>query len=343
MMCLRKYFLFTLFTLIGISSQNLLAANSCIDLFRKELISVKDSRDVVDHIQKTLRNEQELGVLDENKTQFLLVRDSSNQIKKTPVSVVILHGLFNSPAWTKWMAQRAHEMGLNVINMRLPHHYTGQRDGLDHFSASEAIREVQKTTDIAKKLGDKVVFIGHSAGGTLAVFSALNNLPDTAGMILFSPALETQKKLSTQSVVLSRLGISGKQLDKIPALRDPDDRYISTKAGVEVAKMGEDLANLRGFETNEYQRPYGFILQRLNSLPLFWVDTAIDNVVSLKTNEDVATNLENTTYISIASELKMAHKLTATEPSQSQPQAEYNARVALTNQWTEFLRSLSAR
>jgi pimeloyl-ACP methyl ester carboxylesterase len=271
-----------------------------------------------------------LGVPDEHRTHAYLYPH------KTKISIVITHGLLNSPAWMQWIAKRAYDQGFNVINVRLPDHFEQNREATDAFDYHEAIAQGQRITQIAQQLGDKVIYIGHSVGADISIYSAINNPQTTAGLILFSPALRVTELVRYGSKWLSDIGISGWLADFLFPPDDEKDRYLSTYAGAQVTAMGDELAAEPAVDDAEFSGPYGLIRQRLNPVSMLWFDTAADKIIDIQNTAQVADSMPNVQHFVYPAELGIAHDHSFDEPTQdgsarSQILAEATAR------WTQFL------
>lgn len=88
--------------------------------------------------------------------------------------VVFLHGLTNCPAQADELAAKLHAQGYNVLVPRLPGH--GEADpltlALAGVTAEDFVDTAQRSAALAHGLGDEVIIVGLSAGGTLAVHQA---------------------------------------------------------------------------------------------------------------------------------------------------------------------------
>lgn len=84
--------------------------------------------------------------------------------------VIYFHGLTSCPAQADEMAQKLYDLGYNVLLPRMFGH--GEADPLTYsladLTAEELVDFANQTVDIAQGLGDEVVVVGLSAGGTIA-------------------------------------------------------------------------------------------------------------------------------------------------------------------------------
>lgn len=112
---------------------------------------------------------------------------------RTETCVVIFHGYTSVPRQFRLIAQGYRDAGCNVWVPRLPYH--GNTDRLtEDFSKLTAtgLRDfADDQIDIASGLGENVVVIGFSGGGSLATWSAVER-DEVAQTILISPLLHPQ-------------------------------------------------------------------------------------------------------------------------------------------------------
>lgn len=93
---------------------------------------------------------------------------------RTPYVTVLLHGLTASPRTWQRFAEIRHARGENVLIPRLPRH--GHRDRMSEALAglrSDELRDAgARILGVAASLGERVVLVGHSLGGALALHLA---------------------------------------------------------------------------------------------------------------------------------------------------------------------------
>jgi esterase/lipase len=110
--------------------------------------------------------------------------------RPTPVAFVLLHGLTDSPLQFAPLAQQLYERGSNAFVPRLPLHAV--RDGsirtLGRLSRNDLRTFADSIADTAAGLGDSVVVVGLSLGGTIAAWMAQHH--PFCRAVLIAPALE---------------------------------------------------------------------------------------------------------------------------------------------------------
>jgi carboxylesterase len=127
--------------------------------------------------------------------------------RRTPRAVVLLHGLTDSPRQFAALADSLYLRGDNVLVPRLPHHAERGKNvaELSRLTASELCRLADSSIDIAAGLGDSVIVVGLSAGGTLAIWSA-EHRSEVKRAIVIAPALEVAHVPSMLERPLVNLG-----------------------------------------------------------------------------------------------------------------------------------------
>jgi len=91
---------------------------------------------------------------------------------RTPLAVVLFHGITNNPAQYAQFAPMLHERGVNVFVPRMPEH--GDRNRLTtrlaRLTAESLLASANEAVDIACGLGERVAVLGISMGGTLSAY-----------------------------------------------------------------------------------------------------------------------------------------------------------------------------
>jgi len=91
---------------------------------------------------------------------------------RTPLAVVLFHGITNNPAQYVELAPLVRKTGANVFVPRMPEH--GDKDRLTpriaKLTAEALLASASEAVDIAFGLGERVALLGISMGGTLAAY-----------------------------------------------------------------------------------------------------------------------------------------------------------------------------
>ncbi len=107
---------------------------------------------------------------------------------KTPLSIVYLHGFSATRQETAPLSEQlAASLGANLFYTRLTGHgRTGE--ALAQTSINDLMNDTVEAVEIGKRLGEKVIVIGTSTGGTLATWHAMQPGSDEVeAYILISP------------------------------------------------------------------------------------------------------------------------------------------------------------
>ena len=112
--------------------------------------------------------------------------DSSR--RKTPYSVVYLHGFSASQAEGDPTHRRfAREFGCNLFLSRLSDHGIDTTEALLQFTPDRVWESAKEALAIGKELGNKVIVLSTSTGGTLALMLAAEYPQDVFALINLSP------------------------------------------------------------------------------------------------------------------------------------------------------------
>ena len=109
----------------------------------------------------------------------------------TQTAVVVFHGYTNTPDEFRLVAQAYRDQGDNVWVPRLPHHGLADKftDEFSQLTAEELRDFADDQIDIAAGLGENVLVIGLSGGGSLALWTGLER-PEVSQLVLVSPLLQ---------------------------------------------------------------------------------------------------------------------------------------------------------
>jgi esterase/lipase len=128
------------------------------------------------------------SVKTDNQARIVWANDSLKKI--TEYAIVYLHGFSASQEEGNPVHRNiAKAFGCNLYLARLAEHGIDTTDALFHFTAEELWETGKEAYAIGKKLGKKVILMGTSTGGTLALQLAAA-YPEIAGLVLYSPNIE---------------------------------------------------------------------------------------------------------------------------------------------------------
>jgi pimeloyl-ACP methyl ester carboxylesterase len=130
-------------------------------------------------------NENRYKIKPDNEARIIW-KDSMRQ--KTGYSVVYLHGFSASQKEGDPVHRRfAKNFGCNLFLPRLADHGIDTTESLFSFTADRVWNSAKEALAIGKRLGDKVVLISTSTGGTLALMLAAKYPQDVYALINLSP------------------------------------------------------------------------------------------------------------------------------------------------------------
>ncbi len=119
---------------------------------------------------------------------YIVWADNANK-RKTPYSIVYIHGFGASPMEGDPVHRfLAAHFGANLFVTRLPEHGIKRDNGMEYLTAQSLANAAGEAYQIGKSLGDKVIVIGTSMGGSLALLLA-SQQPDVQALVLYSPAI----------------------------------------------------------------------------------------------------------------------------------------------------------
>ena len=107
--------------------------------------------------------------------------------KKTKYSMVYLHGFSASQAEGDPVHRNlAKKLGANLYLPRLSGHGIDTREAMSGLTPRMLIEDAKDAIAIGKSIGEKVIVVGCSTGGTLGIYLASND-PEIEALILLSP------------------------------------------------------------------------------------------------------------------------------------------------------------
>jgi esterase/lipase len=160
----------------------------------------------------------------DNEARIVWANDSTKA--KTPYVIVYLHGFSASQEEGNPVHRNiARQFGCNLYLARLSEHGIDTTDALMNMTATSLWESAKEAYVIGKQLGEKVILMGTSTGGTVALELA-SNFDDVAGLVLYSPniAINNPSAFLTNNpwgLQIARMVIGGKE----NVLKDRTDTY----------------------------------------------------------------------------------------------------------------------
>lgn len=187
-----------------------------------------------------------------NNEARIIWNDSTKE--KTPYAVVYLHGFTASQMEGDPIHRRfAKEFGCNLFLSRLSEHGIDTTEALLHFTADRAWESAKHALAIGKQLGEKVILMSTSTGGTLALMLAAEYPQDVFALINLSPNI---------------------------AINDPAAFLLNDPWGLHIARMVMG-GNYRVTDANEEHARYWNKKYRLESL------TELEELIETSMNDDL--------------------------------------------------------
>jgi esterase/lipase len=161
---------------------------------------------------------------------------------RTPRVVVLLHGFTDSPRQFAVLADSLYAQGDNVFVPRLPHHAERGKDAseLARLTAAELCRTADAAIDIASGLGDSVIVVGLSVGGTVAAWTA-EHRSEVRRAVVIAPPFEVAHVPSMLERPLVNLGAHVPNLSHRAAAdtaRPDRDPGFATHGLAQVLRLG---------------------------------------------------------------------------------------------------------
>jgi esterase/lipase len=178
MRAIRKLFvIFVVFAVIYI-----LGPKPSTPVYSPELPAVPTASILEAYVQQ---QESKHKVKPDNEARIVWANDSLKQ--KTEYAIVYLHGFSASQEEGDPVHRNiAKQFGCNLYLPRLAEHGIDTTDALINMTADNLWESAKEAYAIGKQLGDKVILMGTSTGGTLALQLAAA-YPEIAGLVLYSP------------------------------------------------------------------------------------------------------------------------------------------------------------
>jgi len=132
--------------------------------------------------------------------------------QKAARSILMIHGLSDSPYSMKTLADLFYSYGYNVVGVLLPGHGRASEDLL-HVKLSQWQQAAARGLKVASAIGERVSVAGFSTGGALALNAVRQNYKsahplDLQDLFLFSPAIQIHDRKAPVICSLSPLDLA---------------------------------------------------------------------------------------------------------------------------------------
>lgn len=207
----------------------------------------KNPAALVDYVARQERNHP---TKPDNEATIVWANDSVHT--KTPWAVVYLHGFSASrkegaPVHRKF----AKEFGCNLYLARLAEHGLDTIEAMVNASVDRWWASAKEALEIGKSLGDRVILMSCSTGGTLSLMLAATYPEDVAALINMSPNIAVNNSAAfilnnPWGLQIARM-VKGSDYDISSDMSDERKRYwyqqYRLEAAVQLQEMLEDKMN----------------------------------------------------------------------------------------------------
>jgi pimeloyl-ACP methyl ester carboxylesterase len=204
--------------------------------------------------------------------------------RRTPVAVVYVHGFSASRLELSPVVERvAERLGANLFFARLTGH---GRDGaaMAEGSAAAWMNDVAEAMAIGRRVGERVILVGTSTGGTLAALAAAEPGVGAglAGVVFVSPNFRPLDRGAwLLDLPLARLWlplVAGRERGFQPANAAHAAGWTTRYPTVAVLAMAETVRRARGIRFEDVQVPALFVFSRADTV----VDAARTETVAAR-------------------------------------------------------------
>lgn len=148
--------------------------------------------DVADYIAE--KENQVADLFPENKARVIW----ADSIRKTPYAVVYLHGFSASAMEGAPLHQEfASRYGCNLLLARLADHGRNSKESFLKLTPKMMVESAKEAIALGQLLGERVILMSCSTGGTLSAYLAAENPDLIAAQIMYSPNIALYSSAST--------------------------------------------------------------------------------------------------------------------------------------------------
>lgn len=184
----------------------------------------------------------------------LIFYDSIPQ--KTAYSVLYLHGFSAGTAEGDPVHRHmAKALKANLYLPRLSDHGLIEEEPLLHFTGQRYLDSAQEALAVAKKIGEKVIVVSSSTGGTLSLI--LGHDPQIAALLLFGPNVEIYnpdaKLLTLPWGLYIARAVLGSKYHVMDKITEEKEKYWTTRYRLEATIQLQKLVE-QGMRPEVFQR-----------------------------------------------------------------------------------------
>lgn len=224
-----------------------------------------------------------------NQARIVWANDSLKQ--KTPYAIVYLHGFSASQEEGNPVHRKiAKAFGCNLYLSRLAEHGIDTTEQLVNLTADNYWESVKQALAIGKQLGQKIILMGTSTGGTQAIQLAAAYPNDVAAIVLYSPNIAIND--DNAWILNNHWGLQIARLVKGSKYNDPqDDRPIYKQYWNKPYRLESAVALEEMLETTMDKSTYKKVTQP--TLMLYYYKDKIhqDSVVKVSAMQEMFSEL----------------------------------------------------
>ncbi len=182
----------------------------------------------------------------------------ADSVRQTEYSLVYLHGFSASPKEGDPIHYEfAKRYGMNLYLARLEGHGIDDKESFATTSPADWVASAKEAIAIGKKLGEKVILMSCSTGGTLSIYLAAHHPEDVHAQFLYSPNIDLydgKSRILTMPWGLPLLRkMSGGNYRTIPKLPENSKNYWTETYRIEGLIAVRDLVN-KTMNTNVFSK-----------------------------------------------------------------------------------------
>jgi pimeloyl-ACP methyl ester carboxylesterase len=239
-----KVFIWILIVIIAIVITYLMISDSA-----NAQLSAKISNDTIvkslTQLEAEINRSEAARTTTKKDNEAKIVWADPNKKEKTEYVLVYLHGF--SASWKEGYPVNfdfAKRYGCNMYLARLYGHGIDTTDALVDLTPENYLESAKKAVAIGRQLGDKVILMSTSTGGTLSLAIAAEN-PWIYGLILYSPNIDVADKSANLLTKPCGLFIGKLFHGKYMVYDDPPEvqKYWQSKYRLEAVRAMKKLVN----------------------------------------------------------------------------------------------------
>jgi glycerophosphoryl diester phosphodiesterase/esterase/lipase len=179
-------------------------ANGSLSIAFAQIVTEQTS---ITNIEETIKSSEKKieNLKQNNEAKIIWAKNFAS--KKSPIAFVYLHGFGASHREGEpIMSMLSKQYNANVYMSRLKEHGLDREDNFKNLTPENYIASAKEALEIGKILGEKIILVSTSTGGTLSLKLASED-PSIAGLIMYSPFIDL--KNSQFKAILSPQGKVG--------------------------------------------------------------------------------------------------------------------------------------